>query len=229
MVPTPLLDLPPIPHHIASDLRVFQPVPPTATPKDHYHDAMNRCTVPGLRYIRKNNAREMLIYIAGACSYDGTPQACAGYGVKWSARNHLSSRLEGDGPETSDRAELRAAIVALGLRVWHGEGFDTVVLACDSEYVVEGISQWVREWKKSDGWPITAQGALWIDGNQDLWEVLFAALREQDDRGVLVQFWVIWAEDNESEPYAKAGAFEDKREHMEKVFAVEDMAPLLHS
>lgn len=228
MVPNPLLDLPPIPHHIADDLRLFQPVPPSATPEDHYHDAMNRCTVPGLRYIRKTNAREMLIYIAGACSYNGgTPQARAGYGVKWSARNNLSSRLEGDGPETSHRAELRAATVALGLRAWHGEGFDKVILACDSEYVVEGISQWVHDYRKSDGWPTTEK--LWLDENQDLWLTLINALKEQDDRGVLVQFWGIRTEDNEAEPYATAGTFEDKREHMDTVFAVEDMASLLRS
>lgn len=71
--------------------------------------------------------------------------------------------------------------MALGLRAWHGEGFDKVILACDSEYVVEGIFQWVRDYKRIDGWPTTAQGTLWVDQNQDLWVVLFTALREQDD------------------------------------------------
>lgn len=224
MVASPLLNLPPIPHDIANDLRLFKPEPPTARPKDHYHDAMNHCTVPGLRYIRKNNPREMLIYIAGACSYSGTPQARAGYGVKWSARNNLSSRLEGDDFETSHRAELRAAAVALGLRAWHGEGFDKVVLACDDEYVVEGIAQWVHDSKGDDGWPTTApRERLWLDENADLWVRLITALKEQDDCGVLVRFWAIETEDNEAGDYAKAGAFGDKRKYMDQVFAIEDM------
>ena len=40
--------------------------------------------------------------------------------------------------------------------------------------------------------------------------MLFTALREQDDGGVLVLLWVVRTEDNKAEPYAKADAFEDK-------------------
>ena len=160
----------------------------------------------------------MLMYIDGACSNDGTPQARAGYGVKWGPHRNHFSRLEGTGPETSNRAELRAAIVALGLRVWSGEGFDKVVLACDSEYVVKGISEWVPEWK-SNGWQTSQQTQV---ENRDLWEALLAALREQDDEGVLVRFWLILAKDNEADIYAKAGTFIERKEHMLEVVAMEN-------
>lgn len=217
MVINPLFDLPPIPHDQADSLRRFHPTPPTAKPKDLYHDSVNACSLPGLRFIRKNNSREMLIFIDGACSNNGTSQARAGYGAKWGSRSYLSSRLEGDGPETSNRAELRAAIVALGLRVWNGEGFDKVVLACDSEYVVKGISAWVHGWKKN-GWR-TARGTP-VE-NRDLWEMLLTALGKQDNQGVLVQFWQIPREDNEADPYAKAGTSEEKSESMVEVMAVD--------
>ena len=213
----PLFNLPPIAHDQADLLRRFRPTPPTARPKDLYHDAVNACSMPGLRYIHKNNSREMLIYIDGACSDNGKPQARAGYGIKWSLRNHLACRLEGTGPETSNRAELRAAIAALGLRVWNGEGFDRVVLACDSEYVVKGISDWVHKWK-GNGWR-TSQGKP-VE-NQDLWMMLLDALKKQDRRGVLVQFWLIPRGDNEADPYAKAGTFKERTDSMCEVMALD--------
>ena len=216
MTINPLFRLPPIPHEHADGLRRFRPTSPTAKPNDLYHDAMNACSLPGLRFIRNNNSREMLMYIDGACSNNGTPQARAGYGVKWSARNNLSHRLEGNGPETSNRAELRAAIVALGLRVWNGEGFDKVILACDSEYVVKGISEWVSKWKRN-GWRTAQRTPV---ENRDLWEDLLTALREQDGRGVLVQFWLIPREVNQADAYAKAGTFEERAESMHGIVAI---------
>ena len=207
----------PIPHDQADDLRRFHPLSRTAKPNDLYHDALNRCTIPALRYVRKGNLNEMLIYIGGACSKDGTPDARAGYGIKYGPEHQLSDRLEGNGPETSNRAELRAAIVALGLRVWSGEGFDKVVLACDSEYLVKRVSEFVHDWK-SNGWHKTDQMPM---QNWDLWDKLLAALEEQDDQGVLVQFWLITREDNEAEPYAEAGISEEKSEHAGSVMAVE--------
>lgn len=215
MDPKPLFGLDPIPHDQADDLRRF-----SVKPKDLYHDSMNACTVPGLRFIRKDDPQKMLIFIDGACSNNGTPEARAGYGVKWSARDHLSSRLEGNGPETSNRAELRAAIVALGLRVWNGEGFKEVVLACDSTYVVKGISEWVPKWKRN-GWRTDRRTPV---ENRDLWEMLLAALGKQDDRGVSVQFWLIPREDNEADPYAKAGTSEERSKSMDEVLDLGDIA-----
>lgn len=213
-----LFGLPPIPHEHADGLRRFCPTSPAAKltePNDLYHDAMNGCTSPGLRFIRKDNTREMLMYIAGACSNEGTTQARAGYGCKWSPHRHISHRLEGTEPETSNCAELRAAIVALGLRVWNGEGFDKVIVACDSEYVVKGISEWVPKWK-TNGWQ-TSQG-IPVE-NRDLWEALLAALSKQDDQGVLVQFWLIPGDKNEADDYAKAGTFEEREESMLEINA----------
>ncbi len=215
-----LFGLPPIPHDNADGLRRFHPSPPTAKPKDLYHDSMNSCTLPGLRLIRNNNPHQMLIFIDGACSNNGTPQARAGYGIKLSARNHISRRLEGHGPETSNRAELYAAIVALRLRVWNGEGFDRVVLACDSEYVVKGISKWVPRWKRN-GWRTVQRTPV---ENRDLWEMLLTELRNQDDQGVMVKFWLIPRENNEADPYAKAGTFAEKGESLGGLIETHDLS-----
>ncbi|KAK0719427.1 hypothetical protein B0H67DRAFT_642783 [Lasiosphaeris hirsuta] len=64
----------------------------------------------------------------------------------------VAGRLENKGPFGSDsfqsttRAELRAVIAALRYRYWPSEGFHTVVIATDSEYVVEGSTNWVKGW-----------------------------------------------------------------------------------
>lgn len=50
----------------------------------------------------------MLVYLGGACSNNGILQARAGYGLKWCSQYSFSYRLEGTGPETFNRAELRA-------------------------------------------------------------------------------------------------------------------------
>ncbi|KAF8533779.1 ribonuclease H-like domain-containing protein, partial [Trichophaea hybrida] len=71
-------------------------------------------------------------------------------------------------PQINNRAELRAAILGLGLRVWSGEGLSSVVMATDSEYVVNGACDWIKKWR-SNGW-VTALGGKVV--NQDLWEML---------------------------------------------------------
>lgn len=202
-----MFNLPRIPHQTAATLRRYVPASPGAKPRDLFHDEINGGSVPAFRIIRKTNNREMLMFIDGSSLGNGTPNARAGYGVKWNKDYHLARRLEGTGLETSNRAELRAAIVALGLRVWNGEGFDKVVLACDSEYVVLGICDRVERWKQRN-WT-TAAGTPVM--NRDLWEMLLAKLEVLDDRGVLVQFWQIPRELNEADSLAKEGAEQDAK------------------
>ena len=92
-----------------------------------------------------------------------------------------------------------------------------VVTACDSEYVVKGISEWVPK-LKNNGRSTTRRTPV---ESRDLWEQLLAALREQDDRGVLIQFWLISRDDNEADSYAKVGKLKDRPECTGKVTAFE--------
>ncbi|HUP02887.1 MAG TPA: ribonuclease HI [Bryobacteraceae bacterium] len=65
---------------------------------------------------------------------------------------------------TNNRMELRAAIEALGQLQEECE----VEIVTDSEYLKNGITSWIRNWKRN-GWK-TAAGKPVI--NQDLWEEL---------------------------------------------------------
>jgi len=86
--------------------------------------------------------------------------------------------------------------------MWIGEGFKKIVIACDSNYVVKGISAWILKWRRN-GWKTNTGAAV---ANQDLWKKLEAKLRDMERDGMLIQFWWIPRGWNEADSYAKAGA-----------------------
>lgn len=202
-----LYKYPPLSSEETASQRRFVPDPANATPSDLFEVQWNICTVPGVRFIRKGNRKQMLMFIDGACSNNQTQEtARGGSAVVYTCLERgqpITSPLNIDGnPHTSNRAELMAAIMPLGMRYWPGEGFNNIVLACDSEYVVKGITEWMpgwikRNWRTSAGKPVK---------NKDLWLALLDQLKKRDKDGVLVQFWHIPREWNEADPYAKNAA-----------------------
>ena len=68
---------------------------------------------------------------------------------------------------TNNRMEMQAAVQALKVLRSSGQS-EPVILYTDSEYVKNGVTKWVKGWKKK-GWK-TAQGKAVL--NQDLWETL---------------------------------------------------------
>ena len=196
----------PISPDVADANRIFLPPHPTSKPIDLYKAQINRCSVPGYRFVRSTNPDEMLMFVDGSSLDNGSTNARAGFGVVFAPLewySPISRRLEQDGnPQTSNRAELRAVLASLTLRHWAGEGFSRIILACDSEYVVKGISEWILKWRKN-GWKTSSGSPV---ANQDLWNMLEEKLRKMEESGMLVQFWKIPREWNEADEYAKAGA-----------------------
>lgn len=139
----------------------------------------------------------------GACLNNGQPNPRAGWaffqGEKLSGEPLVvSDRLENRGPwgdegsQTSNRAELRAVLAALRFRVWDGEGFRTVVVATDSSYVVDGATQWVRNWVTNRWRTKGARGSGGADvKNKDLWEMLLGECERAHRVGLAIQFWKI--------------------------------------
>jgi ribonuclease HI len=97
-------------------------------------------------------------------------------------------------PQESNRAHIRAAIAALQCREWREEGWSSVVIASDSEYLVEGITNWVEIWQET-GWRTSRDTGNSREGNavanQDLWELLLQEVSEASARGLEVKFWLI--------------------------------------
>ena len=73
---------------------------------------------------------------------------------------------------TNNRMELMAAIRGLGAL----KRRCAVKLYTDSKYVLQGITEWLPNWK-ARGWRTAAREPV---KNQDLWELLDAAAAAQD-------------------------------------------------
>ena len=166
------------------------------------------------RFTYRYDRTKILIYTDGACINNGQYGAKAAwafyFGPEPDART-CSGRLENEGPfgdvcrQTSNRAELRAALAALRARQWFDDGYRTVVIASDSEYLVKGASCWARswtehQWKTSEGDNVA---------NQDLWEMLLGEAERYQEQGLAIEFWRIGRHMNEiADAAAKKAALE---------------------
>jgi ribonuclease HI len=103
------------------------------------------------------------IYTDGAC--EGNPGP-GGWGVLIIEAGGRRRELSGGEPATTNnRMELTAAIEAL--RATDG----SVRLHTDSQYVKNGITAWIKSWKRN-GWRTADKKPV---KNQDLWQALDAA------------------------------------------------------
>jgi ribonuclease HI len=104
-------------------------------------------------------------YTDGACSGNPGP---GGWGTVVYFNDGSVYEMGGSQtPSTNNRMELLAAIQALKVLKASGQN-QLVTLYTDSQYVIDGITKWIKGWKKK-GWK-TAQGKAVL--NQDLWETL---------------------------------------------------------
>ncbi|KAI8965361.1 ribonuclease H-like protein [Daldinia sp. FL1419] len=170
------------------------------------------------RYIHRDDPQSVLILTDGACLNNGQPNPKAGWAVIHGPGLAgkvacASGRLENKGPfgdesiQTSNRAELRAVIAASRLRHWPGEGFHTMVIATDSEYVVEGSTKWARTWTRNN-WKTNTGADV---KNKDLWEMLLGEFERWEDEGLTIKFWQIPRDWNTAaDTAAKQAASEDE-------------------
>ncbi|KAK4211751.1 RNase H domain protein [Rhypophila decipiens] len=182
----------------------FLPPSDSVTPQGLFSGVdADKVPVP-LRYVLPRDDGVGLIYTDGACLDNGRANAKAAWGF-WHGEGPNGQRLTAedrlekkgpygdDGAQTSNRAELRAVIAALGFRYWPGEGFHKLVFATDSEYVVEGATEWARTWIR-ENWtrPVGPGGYDRTEvKNRDLWEALLGQIERFKVRGMDVEFWRI--------------------------------------
>lgn len=107
------------------------------------------------------------VYTDGACTGNPGP---GGWGtVVYFTDGSVHETGGATAQTTNNRMELFAAIEALILLQRSGQT-QPITLYTDSEYVKNGITKWIKGWKKK-GWK-TSQGKAVL--NQDLWEKLDA-------------------------------------------------------
>jgi len=104
------------------------------------------------------------IHTDGACLGNPGP---GGWGALLRYGAHEKELSGAESPSTNNRMEMMAAIMALEALSEPCE----VVLHTDSQYLRQGITQWLPNWVKRQ-WK-TASGAM--VKNRDLWERLHAA------------------------------------------------------
>ena len=101
------------------------------------------------------------MYTDGACK--GNP-GIGGWGVFIQKENDQSDLYGFDLKTTNNKMELKAVIE--GLKTLNSK--TNVTIITDSQYVKNGISQWIFNWKKN-GWKTSAKKPV---KNIDLWKEL---------------------------------------------------------
>jgi ribonuclease HI len=101
------------------------------------------------------------IYTDGSCLGNPGP---GGYGIVMQYKQHSKEIADGFALTTNNRMELLAPIIALEALM---EPCD-VILTSDSQYMRQGITQWIHGWKKK-GWMTSNKQAV---KNVDLWKRL---------------------------------------------------------
>ena len=101
------------------------------------------------------------IYTDGACK--GNP-GIGGWGAVLIAGTKEKELFGGEKETTNNRMELMAVIQALTVLKRPCE----IVLHTDSQYVLKGITEWIKGWK-AKGWKTAARTPV---KNVDLWQAL---------------------------------------------------------
>jgi ribonuclease HI len=101
------------------------------------------------------------IYTDGACK--GNP-GVGGWGALLIAGTKEKELFGGEKETTNNRMELMAVIQALGVL----KRPCNIVLHCDSQYVLKGITEWITGWK-AKGWKTASRAPV---KNVDLWQAL---------------------------------------------------------
>ncbi len=124
----------------------------------------------------------VIIYTDGACK--GNPGR-GGWGVHLQYKSHNKQLCGGEAETTNNRMELMAAIQAL--ECLHKPC--AIKLHTDSKYVLQGITEWMPNWKKR-GWKTATNKPV---KNEELWRRLDQAIQSH-------QIEWIWVKGHSGDP-----------------------------
>ncbi|MGN0916193.1 MAG: ribonuclease HI [Succinivibrio sp.] len=105
--------------------------------------------------------KEVLVYTDGSCLGNPGP---GGYGAILRYGEHQKELSEGYESTTNNRMELMAVIKALSALKESCQ----VVITTDSQYVKNGLTLWIDNWKRQ-GWRTSTKAPV---KNKDLWQTL---------------------------------------------------------
>ena len=123
----------------------------------------------------EHSENPVIVFTDGACRGNPGPGGWAAL-IRTETGDAMINGADAD--TTNNRMELLAAIEGLGALA---EGCH-VHLTTDSQYVRQGITQWIAGWKRN-GWKTAARKPV---KNQDLWQRLDSAVSQRH----VSWFWV---------------------------------------
>lgn len=127
-------------------------------------------------------ARVKDIYTDGACSGNPGP---GGWGTRIEFADGQIHELGGrDQATTNNRMEMQAALSALEFLQKTKIESSQVTLHTDSEYLKNGITKWIKGWKRK-GWKTSAGKAVL---NQDLWQQLDTVAQALTHQGLSIDW-----------------------------------------
>ncbi|NGX95109.1 MAG: ribonuclease HI [Candidatus Afipia apatlaquensis] len=139
------------------------------------------------------------IFTDGACSGNPGP---GGWGAILRFGDVEKELKGGENPSTNNRMELMAAISALEALKKPA----LVDLTTDSQYVRQGITQWIHNWKRN-GWRTADKKPV---KNADLWQRLDAALKAHTVRWHWIKGHAGHAENERADQLARDGLAENR-------------------
>ncbi|ACI94433.1 ribonuclease HI [Afipia carboxidovorans OM5] len=141
----------------------------------------------------------VVIFTDGACSGNPGP---GGWGAILRFGEIEKELKGGENPTTNNRMELLAAISALEAL----KRSAIVDLTTDSQYVRQGITSWIFNWKKN-GWRTSDKKPV---KNVDLWQRLDAALKPHEVRWHWIKGHAGHAENERADELAREGLAENR-------------------
>lgn len=145
--------------------------------------------------------KKVEIFTDGSCLGNPGP---GGYGAILRYKQHEKIYSEGFYLTTNNRMEMMAAIVSLEGLI---EPCD-VVISTDSQYVRQGITQWIHNWKKR-GWKTADKKPV---KNIDLWKRLDTALSHHEIEWLWVKGHAGHPENERCDDLARNAASKPNRE-----------------
>lgn len=112
------------------------------------------------------------IFTDGACRGNPGP---GGWGALLRCRGQEKELSGAESQTTNNRMELFAAIAALEALTRNDRAID---LTTDSQYLRQGITEWLANWKRR-GWKTASKQPV---KNQDLWQRLDRIVQQHDIR-----------------------------------------------
>lgn len=146
--------------------------------------------------------KQVVIFTDGACS--GNP-GVGGWGLVLRCNDTEEHHWDGEADTTNNRMELMAVIRGLELLLQSCD----ITLVTDSKYVIDGITDWIFQWKKK-GWKTAAGKPV---KNKDLWVQL------DDERKRHTIDWQ-WVKGHSNHPYNELADTLAKR-GIEKILAAQ--------